>query len=561
MRMAMVQCNTTVGSLTANAKLLRDRASEAADAGARLIVGPELAISGYPPRDLLVQEGFVDACVREMESMARAWSSDAALLVGTPWPVGDRGVANGLAVVRSGAIETVYTKRLLPTYDVFDEDRYFVRGDEACVIDVDGVRVGLAVCEDLWRGGDIVDASDGVQRYAGRRDPSNELIHAGAQLIAVASASPFTHEKLAGQRTIVQATARKLGVPVVACNLVGANDDLVFPGGSVACGSDGRALAFGGLFEEGVVVVESDGATADDDPLARFTREELIFRALVMGVRDYCVKTGFERCVLGVSGGIDSAVVAAIASAAVGPEHVIALAMPSRHSSDHSVEDAQDLCARLGVAYHAAPIAPMHDVAEASMTPLFADLGIADGPSVAEENIQSRLRGLTVMAVANKAGALALATGNKSELAVGYCTLYGDMNGALAVIGDVLKQDVYALARWMNAHHERAGFGRAPIPERTIEKRPSAELAPGQFDTDSLPEYDVLDEILHRYVEQRQHPDVIVRETGFEDAVVRRITRMTDLNEHKRYQMALGLKVSSIAFGRGRRRPLVSGRW
>ncbi|MEM1424341.1 MAG: NAD(+) synthase, partial [Planctomycetota bacterium] len=233
----------------------------------------------------------------------------------------------------------------------------------------------------------------------------------------------------------------------------------------------------------------------------------------------------------------------------------------SRYSSDHSVEDARELCERLGIPMRTAPIGALHGAAEAHASPLFSDLGLSSEAGVAEENVQSRLRGLTVMAVANKADAIALATGNKSELSVGYCTLYGDMNGGLAVIGDVLKRDVFAVSRWMNAHHGRAGFARAPIPVRTIEKRPSAELAPGQFDTDSLPEYDVLDEILHRYVEQRQHPDRIVRETGIDGETVARITRMTDLNEHKRHQMPLGLKVSSIAFGRGRRRPLVSGRW
>ncbi|MEM1424301.1 MAG: NAD+ synthase, partial [Planctomycetota bacterium] len=521
MRIALVQCNTTVGAVRANAAMLLEHARGASDEGARLIVGPELAVSGYPPRDLLVQEGFVGACVAEVEALAEQWASDAALLVGTPWSrVGGRPI-NGLAVVRSGAVETVYAKRLLPTYDVFDEERYFVAGRGPEVIDVDGTPVGLAVCEDLWRGGDIVDASDGSDRYPGT-PPSVQLYHAGAKVIACASASPFTHEKLAGQRTIVAQTAERFKVPVLSANLVGGNDDLVFPGGSVVCDPNGAGVAYGPLFDEGVVIADLEQRMPADDPLGGASREELIFRALVTGVRDYFAKTGVSKCVLGVSGGIDSAVVAAIAERALGAENVIALAMPSRYSSDHSVEDARELCERLGIACTMAPIAPLHEAAEAHASPLFAELGLSSESGVAEENVQSRLRGLTVMAVANKAGAIALATGNKSELSVGYCTLYGDMNGGLAVISDVLKRDVFGLARWMNAHYEQAGFARMPVPVRTIEKRPSAELAPGQFDTDSLPEYDVLDEILHRYVEQRQHPDRIVRETGFEREVVER---------------------------------------
>ncbi len=561
MRLALLQCNTTVGALGANAALLLERGGAAVAEGARLVVGPELALSGYPPRDLLVQEGFLEACRDACERLAASWTSEVPLLVGTPWPAPSGRVWNALVVCRAGVVETVYAKRLLPTYDVFDEERYFEAGVVPTVIDVDGVGVGLAICEDLWRGDDIVDASDGGGRYAGRPEPIAELVRAGAQIVACASASPFTHDKLRAQRAIVAKNAKAHGVIVASANLVGASDDLVFPGGSEVCNTEGEPIACAPLFAEDTLHVETEGAPRAADPLAGTPREELIYRALVLGVRDYFGKTGVRRCVLGVSGGIDSAVVCAIAARALGASNVIGLAMPSRHSSGHSVEDARELCARLGVAYRLVPIGSMHGAVEADVAGLFTSLDLPAASGVAEENVQSRLRGLVVMAVANKAGAIALATGNKSELSVGYCTLYGDMNGGLAVISDVLKQDVYALSRWINDHHEEAGFDGPPIPENTITKPPSAELAPGQLDSDSLPPYEVLDEILHRYVEQRQHPDRILEETGFDEAVVRRITRLTDLNEHKRHQMPLGLKVSSIAFGRGRRRPLVQGSW
>ena len=420
------------------------------------------------------------------------------------------------------------------------------------------------ICEDLWRGGDIVAASGGAVRYDGRPDPVAETVAAGAQCLVVASASPFTHDKLREQRRLLGGVARTHRVPVASTDLVGASDDFVFPGASAIYDvrDDGAPVlvASGPVFEEACVVATiGAGGAPVVDLSASMSREELLFGALVTGVRGYFGKVGAREAVLGVSGGIDSAVVCAVASAALGAEHVYALAMPSRYSSDHSLEDARALADNLGVRYAEAPIAPAHDTMERAMAALFEGFGLTTEHGLAEENVQSRLRGVTVMALANKAGALALATGNKSELAVGYCTLYGDMNGGLGVISDVLKTDVYALARWLNDHHERAGFAKAPTPGRTIEKPPSAELAPGQLDSDSLPSYDVLDTIVRMYVEERRHPVAIARETGYDEELVVRFARLIDRNEHKRKQMPVGIKVSPIAFGRGRRRPLAQG--
>ncbi|MGP1346599.1 MAG: NAD+ synthase [Phycisphaerales bacterium] len=589
MRIALVQHNPTVGALRSNAAGIARFAEQATDAGARLIVFPELALTGYPPRDLLMQDGFLRD-VREVALHLREDLPDGAtIIVGAPWRPSDgqstpwdfhHGArpTNSVLVYRDGHIIERYDKRLLPTYDVFDEHRYFQPGRRTSVVDVDGVRVGLAICEDLWRGVDVeLDA-----RYAGMPDPIEELVQRGVDLIVNASASPFAVNKRARQRDILSRHVRRFGIPLATTNQVGGNDDLIFDGHAglhVPTPPDGmRAderfgsslIAAGPGFEEALVLADLPMArgigeahpTETQDPLMSVDRAELLWKALVLGIRDYCRKSGFASVLLGLSGGIDSALVACLASAALTPERVLCVAMPSRYSSRGSVEDAASLARTLGVRLLEIPIESMHAAAEAALAPAFAAMRPGLDGGVAEENLQSRIRGTTLMALSNKSGAMLLSTGNKSELAVGYCTLYGDMNGGLAVLSDITKQDVYAIARWADAYPERAGLaprGAALIPESTLTKPPSAELRPDQRDEDTLPPYAVLDEVIERYVERLQDPIEIVEQTGFEPEVVARIVRLIDLNEYKRKQMPIGLKVTGVAFGRGRRRAIAQG--
>lgn len=586
MRIALVQTNPTIGALRANAAGIARYAQQAADSGARLIVFPELALTGYPPRDLLMQDGFLRD-VRAVALELRAELPDGpTIVVGSPWrpPIDTTRPddwsdharpTNSALIYRDGHLIERYDKRLLPTYDVFDEHRYFKPGRRAVVVDVDGVGVGISICEDLWRGVDVgLD-----ERYANEPDPVQELVDAGAAIIVNPSASPFAVSKRHRQREIVAGHVAQHGVWVVTTNQVGGNDDLVFDGHAAAYtprpSSDGkeagpRLIAAGPGFEEAVVLADlgvSPGSVTPAttvDPLQASDRLELLWKALVLGVRDYCRKTGFGSVLLGLSGGIDSALVACIAAAAIGPEKVLSVAMPARHSSAGSVTDAEQLAATLGMRLLTIPIEPMHATAETTLAPAFEALGCDPSPGITEENLQSRLRGVTLMALSNKTGAMLLTTGNKSELAVGYCTLYGDMNGGLAVLSDITKQDVYALARWVNANSATTGLagdadGQGPIPASTLTKPPSAELRPGQRDQDTLPPYELLDDCIERYVERLQDPKAIVEETGYDPTVVARIVRLIDLNEYKRKQMPIGLKVTTIAFGRGRRRPLAQG--
>lgn len=594
MRVSLVRFNPTVGAVDANADAAaawcaRAAAHEGGDHDDHLVVLPELAVAGYPPRDLIEQEGFVADCVAAVRSLAARLANEGlgglTVLAGTPWkpardgapdgfdPAGPAGVRNSIAVLRGGAVVERYDKRLLPTYDVFDEHRYFTRGDRPVVIGVAGERVGLAVCEDLWKGIDVGPEVTSRERYEAEPDPVDELVRAGARVIVSASASPFVLGKHRRQRDILLRHASVHRTPVLTVNQLGGNDDLVFDGHAIAVAPpDGEAgasvVASAGLFEEGVLALEVGGAgpavRAIDGPPAAGVRddepdERLLFETLALGVRDYVRKTGFSRVLLGVSGGIDSAVTAAIAVRALGPGNVLGVAMPSRYSSEHSVADARDLCDRLGLTFTVAPIAAAHDAMETTLAGVWGDVGADPAEGLTEENVQSRLRGVITMAISNKTGALLLTTGNKSELAVGYCTLYGDMNGGLAVLADVTKVRVYALARFVNRHARDLGFSGPPIPESTITKPPSAELRPGQLDSDSLPPYELLDEVIDRYVAQRQAPARIARELGADPAVVARLVRLTDVNEYKRKQMPIGLKVTGIAFGRGRRRPIAQG--
>ncbi len=567
MRIALLPLNPTVGAVERNAALALD-ALRAHAGRADLAVLPEMFLTGYPPRDLLQQSGFVEQAMRAAEVLAEQAPPGLTALVGCPWRVGARGVANALLVLRDGAIERRYHKRLLPTYDVFDEDRYFVAGDQPVVVEVGGLRVGLSVCEDLWRGAD----AGALERYAGRPDPVEDLAALDIDLLVNPSASPFVLGKQRVQEDILRRHCRERSIAVASVNQLGGNDDLVFDGrASVyipdAADPDGARLVgasppFSG--EPLIVDLPADRKARADlprvaNPLESTPDEALLWRALVLGTRDYCRKTGFSKVVLGVSGGIDSAVAACIAAAALGPAQVQALAMPSRYSSDHSLADAKTLCANLGVPMQTVPIEPAHAAAESMLRPGFDALALPAEHGLAEENIQSRIRGLILMAFSNKAGALAITTGNKSEMAVGYCTLYGDMNGGLAVLADVTKALVYRLAEWINANPGAAGFNSAPIPDSSIGKAPSAELRPNQTDQDSLPPYDTIDEIVERFVERKQSPVDIARESGFDADTVHRVVRLIQTSEFKRKQAAVGLKVTSVAFGAGRRFPIAQG--
>jgi NAD+ synthase (glutamine-hydrolysing) len=566
MRLALAQTNPTVGDLPANARAMRDAIDRLArhPAGApSLVVFPELAICGYPPRDLLLREGFVEACERFAREVACAAPPGVTVVVGTPARAGRR-TANALLAGRDGRVLATYHKRLLPNYDVFDEERYFVSGHEACVIDVQGVPVGLSICEDLWRGEDV-GFSD---RYLHAPDPVEELVRAGARVIVNPSASPFRVGIGRRHRDLLRAHAQQHGVCVCAVNQVGGNDELVFDGSACAFGPDGRLLGAGPSFVTAETVVDLSDASAPVAPrageavidqLTAMSDEEALFRALVLGVRDYCAKTGFKSAVLGLSGGIDSAVVGVLAAAALGPARVLGVCLPSRYSSPGSLTDARELAARLGVRCDTIAIEGLFVALQEALRDSFA----GTPPGVAEENLQSRLRGTILMALSNKHGHLLLTTGNKSELAVGYCTLYGDMNGGLAVISDVLKTRVYALARWMNAHWARlgiAGLAGPPIPQPSIDKAPSAELRPNQTDQDSLPPYDLLDEIVRRSVEAHESAQSVARAMHGrmgEDEVAR-VLRLIDISEFKRKQAAIGLKVSGVAFGSGRRAPIAA---
>ncbi len=583
MKLALVQFNPVVGDLAGNARRVAEWVDRAKAAGADLAVFPELALVGYPPRDLLLQEGFLESARDEATALA-AGITGLTVMVGCPWrPTAGSsgaewdargGITNSVLVMREGRIAARYDKRLLPTYDVFDEDRYFEPGDRPVVVEVAGLRVGVSICEDLWKGADA--GSD--HRYRGKGDPVGDLVAAGARLIVNPSASPFVLGKGARQRAILTRHVERHGVAVAAVNQVGGNDDLIFDGHAavyVPVSSDAQAesakprvarlIAAGPGFEESLVLVDipEEGRWAScaavDDPLIGARDESLLFRALVLGVRDYCRKTGFKSCVLGLSGGIDSALTACIAAAALGPANVLGVGLPGRFSSAGSIDDARDLATRLGVRWQVMPIEGPHAAVESVLGPMWRSIGASAEAGVTEENIQSRIRGLLLMAVSNKTGAILLTTGNKSELAVGYCTLYGDMNGGLAVLSDVTKEQAYRLSRWVNAEYRSAGFDGPPIPEASIAKAPSAELRPNQTDQDSLPPYEVLDQIIERYVEGRQGAGRIVRETGFDAAIVTRIVRLIDTSEYKRRQMATGLKVTGLTFGPGRRWPIAQG--
>ena len=554
MRLGLAQLNTTVGDLAGNRRRILDAYTALVAQGAELVIFPELVVCGYPPRDLLFKRRFVPDVAASLATIAAA-VGDVPALIGTVEvnPTGQgRPFHNSAAFCHRGKVTAFARKCLLPTYDVFDEDRYFEAAAQPTVLTIAGKRVGITICEDLW-----THPTLSTRRLYHGLDPVRQLAAQTCDMIVNLSASPWHCDKGSVRHTLVTGAARTAGCPVIYVNAVGGNDELIFDGRSIVADGTGRITAGLAAFAEDTRIVEvTPGravSPADSVIAPTFSQPEMadIFAGLTLGLRDYAHKSGFKQALVALSGGIDSAVVGVIAAAAFGPENVIGVSLPSAISSQHSRDDARVLAANLGVRFETIAIAEAVNACEAALGPIFT----GRPRDVTEENIQARVRGVLMMALSNKFNALLLTTGNKSEMAVGYCTLYGDMAGGLAVISDVFKTQVYALSNWINADARRAGR-TPPIPQSTINKPPSAELRPDQTDQDSLPPYDVLDAILKGYVEEGlSRVDLIAQ--GFAEAVVADVIRRVDLNEYKRKQAAPGLKITPLAFGVGRRIPIV----
>jgi NAD+ synthase (glutamine-hydrolysing) len=544
MRVGLAQINPTIGDIAGNSRKIIEFANRAKIGGAKVVVFPELAVTGYPPKDLLLKPQFVSDNLNAVKTIAAATSS-VDVIVGyaarNEQPVG-RPLHNAVAVLRDGKIASTHFKTLLPTYDVFDESRYFEPGsanERNQLVRIGDLPVGLSICEDLWNDERL------IPRRLYHQNPIVDLSTAGAQLMINASASPFVAGKHDFRLSLFGAQAKSVGKPLIYVNQIGGNDELVFDGNSCVFDAQGNVIAHAKGFVEDLLIVDVDGHQPPITP--KYAKGiESIYHALVLGLRDYVNKCGFKSVVLGLSGGIDSALTAVLATAALGKDKVVGVAMPSRFSSDHSVNDAKKLAENLGIEFHVVPIKSVHDAYESTLAPVFA----GREPDVAEENLQARIRGALLMAISNKFNHLLLTTGNKSEIAVGYCTLYGDMCGGLAVISDVPKTIVWQLSKWINQHENRE-----LIPRNSIEKVPSAELRPNQTDQDSLPPYEVLDAIMHSYVEEEKGAAEIIAE-GFDAATVTRVIKLIDRSEYKRRQAAPGLKVTSRAFGFGRRMPI-----
>jgi NAD+ synthase (glutamine-hydrolysing) len=541
-RIVLGQINTTVGDFAGNSAKIIDYARRARSAGADLILFPELSVCGYPPRDLVERPWFVERNRQAAEAIAVA-TQGIAVICGLVTPANSttgKSVMNSAALLRDGKIAAIQSKRLLPSYDVFDEMRNFAPADHQQLLALGGKQLALTVCEDAWNDKNFWDR----QLYG--VDPVQDLIGAGGQILLNISASPFYLHKRELRLDMLATIARHYRIPVVLVNQVGGNDSLVFDGSSFALGPDGKVIARAKSFEEDFVCFDSESLTGDLHP-AEEGLEASAYSALVLGTRDYVHKCGFHQVVLGLSGGIDSAITACIAVDALGPENVIAVGMPGPYSSRGSIDDSAALARNLGISFDLVPIVDIFDSYQKALKPVFT----GRQEDVTEENIQARIRGSLLMAVSNKFGALLLTTGNKSEIGVGYCTLYGDMCGGLAVISDVPKTLVYRLARYVNS--------RSPvIPASTIEKPPSAELRPDQKDSDSLPPYEVLDAILEDYVEDNRSPEAIAAQHRYDPELVRKVARMVDKSEYKRQQAAPGLKISEKAFGFGRRYPIAA---
>ena len=544
LRVALAQINPTVGDLGGNALLIADSVKAAKDAGANLIVFPEMIVTGYPVEDLALRPSFQAASIRAVQEIAASITGDIVAVVGYL----DQGPKNAVAVIHDGKVRATYVKRHLPNYGVFDEFRNFVPGDQSLVVRIHGVDVAVAICEDIWH-------------------PLDSIASRTPGLLVVPNGSPFERNKDDVRLALVQKRAKEISAPVAYVNMTGGQDDLVFDGDTIVVGKDGSILARTAQFDDQLIVVDIDCAEGSsrpdvvisDEPTShatpanysiatRLSNEAEMWQALVMGLRDYVGKNGFRSVVLGLSGGIDSALVAAIAIDALGAKRVNGVAMPSKYSSNHSVEDAQALADATGIHFRITPIAPMVDA--------FMDNVVLKG--LAEENLQARVRGTTLMGISNQEGHLVLATGNKSELAVGYSTLYGDAVGGFAPIKDIYKTDVWALSRYRNALALERGE-TPPIPERSITKEPSAELRPDQKDSDSLPDYPLLDQVLRAYVDEDHGYEALLAD-GFDPELVRRVISLVDKAEYKRRQYPPGTKVSVRAFGKDRRLPMTS-RW
>jgi NAD+ synthetase len=538
MRIALAQINTTVGDLAGNEAKITEGARRARAEKADVVLFPELTITGYPPRDLLLKKDFITKNLAVLHRLAAA-SAETAMVVGyvgeNKNPPG-RDLTNVAAVLQHGKIVATRVKTLLPTYDVFDEDRYFEPALENLPVTVAGSVCGVTICEDIWNDEDFWPQ----RRY--RANPIATLVSAGVGCLFNISASPWHLGKEKLRYDMLASVARKSRRPVAFCNLVGGNDELLFDGGSLIFNAEGRLIARARSFAEDFAVADTETGQPVSAPSA--TDEENVHDALVLGLRDYFQKCGFKSAVLGLSGGIDSAVVACLAVAALGPEHVYGISLPSQFSSRGSLDDARLLAERLGIRYDVIPIQPPFESVRRQLQPVFA--GCPEDTT--EENIQARLRGVILMALSNKFGSLLLTTGNKSELAVGYCTLYGDMCGGLAMISDVPKTMVYRLAKWINRDREI-------IPQASLTKVPSAELRLNQSDQESLPPYEILDAILDQYVVQGRSLAEIIR-LGFDVNTVKQVIHLIDVNEYKRRQAAPGLKVTTKAFGVGRRFPI-----
>jgi NAD+ synthase (glutamine-hydrolysing) len=548
LRVALAQVNPTVGDLVANAALVRENFKTAQDAGAHIVVFPEMVLTGYPVEDLALRPSFQLASQSALTELAAQLTGGCVAIVGYLDQV-NGAPQNMVAVISDGKVAARYAKCHLPNYGVFDEFRNFVPGDQTLVVRIHGADIGIAICEDLWIDG-------GITAQLADRKPG---------LVIVPNGSPYERAKDDARLALVTKRARQAGAPLVYVNMTGGQDDLVFDGDSIVVGADGAVIARAPQFEDGIAVVDIDVATKTSSPdviisedevsvdralipgvAVRLDDREEIWKAIVVGLRDYVEKNGFRSVVVGLSGGIDSALVAALAVDALGAKRVNGVAMPSKYSSDHSITDAQAFADATGIHFRTVPIAPMVD---AYMNNLVLK-------GVAEENLQARVRGTTLMGISNQEGHLVLATGNKSELAVGYSTLYGDAVGGFAPIKDIYKTDVWALSRWRNEVARERGEAE-PIPVNSIEKEPSAELRPGQKDTDSLPDYLLLDRVLTAYVDDDQGSAALIA-AGFDEALVRRVIAMVDKAEYKRRQYPPGPKVSKRAFGKDRRLPMTS---
>ena len=548
MRVALAQINNTVGDLEGNAAKILDFARQGERAGADVVAFPELALTGYPPRDLVEKHSFLQRTETALEGIAKESAGmSVALIVGYVGRSPENSAIkaqNAAAVMESGRIVFRQCKMLLPNYDVFDEARYFQPAASQSLYTLRGVKTGILICEDAWNDKQFWER----RRYS--RDPLEELVDKGAELIISINASPWNVGKGKLREAIFRASAQRFKLPLVYVHMVGGNDQLVFDGTSFVMTCRGEIAAQAKSFAEDLIIFDSETGTGDHHA-SDFSADEAAYEALVLGTRDYIRKCGFRSVLVGLSGGIDSALVAAVAVNAVGKENVIGVGMPGPYSSEHSLTDAHTLAQNLGIRFEVVTINCAYQSLLGTLSPLFAGYN-AD---TTEENLQSRLRGVVLMALSNKFGSLVLTTGNKSEIAVGYCTLYGDMCGGLAVISDVPKTMVYRLARIANARYEKQGL-TAPIPENTLTKAPSAELRPDQKDTDSLPPYDVLDAILADYIEQYESVPEIARSEHISEDLVRDIVRKVDRNEYKRQQAAPGLRITPKAFGVGRRFPI-----